>query len=579
MMRSLLLLSVLGLLATAGAQAPSGLTPARAASTPVTPPLVEPRVYSEGSMTRVVYDLPPGVNYELTPSYGGLRVDFHNVRATASFNPRLGAAVGQYRAVPLGSSATVNLSTPFPLGQRDGWRAGEATIAAGTRVLILELGPAVSGGQKDKGSPLTASARPSVTVSSPAVSALPSRQAIATLPASNPIPASPVQQGQPVPADQLAPGDTVNTPATLPAPAASLPGADEDDPNVLSGRALGSPQAGATLSAPRIGKNPGVTRVVLDLPPGASFNVQPGSAGLNIDLQGVTASAQTHDGVSPELRGWRYSPNGAGLQVTLLTAAGVTAHSGWRSVFLPPVAGSSNSRLAIDLSPAFANNTPLKASEKVLAAVPPLRSSALTFSGAGLTVAPTVVIDPGHGGIDPGAVGAVVEKEVNLDIALRVRRYLQAAGVNVIMSRDRDTQISLDKATDLNARAALGYHGAQLFLSIHSNSMPAVNVLQGYGVETWWNNNHPGSAAFAALIQNNVVAATGAFSQGLKTGRSLAVLRGSRVPAALVEVGFVGHPVDGNNLKDDNYRERVALGIARGVRAALVSGLGAAASN
>lgn len=571
-MRSLLLLTTLGLLSgMAAAQAAPGTdlgrAPTRLAAT-APAQLGTPRVYSEGSMTRVVYDLPAGVTYNLTPAFGGLRIDFQNVKASATFTQRLGAAVGQYRVVPVGSGATLSLSTPFPLGLRDGWTATEATIATGTRVLILEIGPAISGGQQATSSRLASATanpnRPSylagTNISAPA--------------------APPVRQGQPVPDDQLAPGDTVTLQGgTLPAPAANLPGAEDDDPNVLAGRAQGNPVAGATLGSPRIGKNPGVTRVVFDLPPGASFRVQPGALGLNIDIMGVAANAQTQDSISPELRSWRYQASGNALRVFLLTASPVTAHTGWRSVFLPPVAGSSNSRLAIDLSPAFANTTPLKPAEKMLAAVPPIRStSAMAFSGGGLMVAPTVVIDPGHGGIDPGAVGAVMEKEVNLDIALRVRRYLQAAGVNVIMSRDRDTQLNLDKATDLNARAALGYNGAQLFLSIHSNSMPPVNVLQGYGVETWWNNNHPGSVAFASLIQSNVIATTGAFSQGLKSNRSLAVLRGSRIPAALVEVGFVGHPVDGNNLKDDNYRERVALGIAKGIRAALVTGLNASAS-
>ncbi len=566
MMRPLNMLTSLVLLAgVAAAQSAPLASPLAASSAASAPQLGAPRVYSEGSMTRVVYDLPAGVGYTLTPSFGGLRVELRNLRATPSGTQRLGASIGQYRVTPTSGGATLSFNTPFPLGLKDGWKATEATIASGTRVLILEIGPAVSGGRMGS----AAVAQRSAVVPPP----LPN---IAISPPVTP----PVQPDQPVPDDQLAPGDTVTTLGEpLPAPAAKLPGAQDSDPNVLSGQALGSARPGASLNAPRIGINPGVTRVVLDLPPGATFRVQPSALGLNIDVTGVTTSVRSQDDISPELRGWRYQASGSNLRVSLMTGSAVTAYTGWRSVFLPPTPGSSNSRLAIDLSPAYANTTPLKVTEKIVAAVPPVRSSAMAFSGApAMMVPPSVVIDPGHGGTDPGAIGSVIEKEINLDIALRVRRYLQAAGVNVILTRDHDTQISRDKATDLNARAAMGYKGARFFLSIHANSMPAKEVLHGYGVETWWNANNEGSSAFASIIQDNVVSTAGAFSKGLKTGRSLAVLRGSRIPAALIEVGFVSHPVDGNNLKDDNYRERVALGIAKGIREALVSGLNMSAT-
>ncbi|MFC6662792.1 N-acetylmuramoyl-L-alanine amidase family protein [Deinococcus multiflagellatus] len=172
-------------------------------------------------------------------------------------------------------------------------------------------------------------------------------------------------------------------------------------------------------------------------------------------------------------------------------------------------------------------------------------------------------------------MGAVVEKQVALDVSLRVRDLLRPAGVEVVMTRETDRELLPDKAADLQARAALGTPGTQLFLSIHVNAMPAASALRGYGVETWWNPNHPLSSAFAALLQTNVIAVTGAFSQGLKNNRALAVLRNSRIPAALIEIGYTSHPVDGLNLQNPNYLDRVALGIAQGVREALVTGVSA----
>ncbi|GAA3998592.1 N-acetylmuramoyl-L-alanine amidase [Deinococcus rubellus] len=582
------------------------------------PSLSAPRVYSEGSQTKVVYDLPAGVSYTLIPGFSGLRLDFRGLRAAPSITAQLGASVGEYRVATSPGGAQVSLATPYALGLRSGWRASETVIASGGRVLILEFGPGMSGGaltsvrgevrgdQVVNPAPTNLVPLSPITLTAPGPDGGPgsvnpnaislSRSARPTIPAglgltsqssADAASGSVLGLADPAPglntgglntgssAGQLPPGDAPgNASGPLPAPAVGLPGAGDSDPNVLRGQASGAALPGALLAAPRIGKNPGVTRVVLDLPPGTSFVITPGALGLSIDLTGVGVNPQTSDVISSELRGWRYGAVGTRSNVFLMTASPLNVHSGWRSVLLPPASGSDRSRLAIDLSPAFANTTRLTPAERVLAAVPPMRSGALAFSGAAL-VAPSVVIDPGHGGRDPGAVGTVTEKAVVLDVALRVRQYLQSAGITVIMSRDTDRELLPNKNADLNARAALGYNGAQLFLSIHANSMEPANVLRGYGIETWWNNNNAASSTFANVLQNNVIQTTGAFSQGLKSGRSLAVLRGSKVPAALIEIGFVGHPVDGGNLLDDNYLERVALGIARGIREALMTGVGA----
>lgn len=581
------------------AVAPAKISPtAPPAASTAMQTLGEPRVYSEGSQTKVVYDLPAGVRYSLAQNFSGLNVAFLGVRATPTIVAQLGTSVAEYRVATSASGAKISLGTPFSLGPQSGWRASEAIIASGGRVLILEFGPAIMGGA-------AASLRGSVkTLPMPTANINPKPAPITLtlpslgLPAVNSVglggsagdsltggledPAQGLSpQSLPSYSDvsvrqlpnQVPPGDVRgNVSGILPAPAPNLPGMDDSDPNTLRGKASGAAQLGATLAEPRIGKNPGITRVVLDLPHGTSFQITPGALGLSIDLVGVSAPDQASGIISSELQGWRYSSIGNRSRVFLLSSSALSVHSGWRSVFLTPTTGSDRWRLAIDLSPAFANTTPLAVSERRLAPVPQVRSSALSFSGA-LLVAPSVVLDPGHGGHDPGAVGAVIEKAVVLDVSLRVRQYLQMAGINVIMSRESDSELSANKNTDLNARAALGYNGAQLFVSIHANSMPPASILRGYGIETWWNNNNPGSSSFASILQKNVIQTTGAYNQGLKNTQSLAVLRGSKVPAALVEIGFVGHPVDGGNLEDTNYLERVALGIARGIREALVSGV------
>lgn len=533
-----------------------------------------PRSSQNGRVTRVVFDLPAGVGYTLTPTFSGLRLDVQGARVLPTVSGRLGDSVSEYRAG--GGQAT--LITPYPLSLTAGWQAMETTIGNGGRVLILDFGPGVSGGASPElgrlvrtvaqDSAPSAALAPAAPVSAPPAPA-PSVSA-APVPAATPpaaLPKSPAQT-------TLPPGDTV-APApggTLP-PAPVLPGAGAQTPSALSGQVPGTAR-GALLTPPRIGKSPGQTRVVLDLPPGTAYRIVPGGVGLRVELTGVGVTPQVEQNVSPELRSWRAEATPGGAVFTLLTGTPTTPRSGWRAQLLPPASGEL-SRLAIDLSPALADLTPLAPQDRLLAAVPAVpaaRGMAILALSASY-VRPRVVIDPGHGGRDPGAVGAVIEKEVVLDVALRVAALLRAAGVDVALTRDRDGELSPDKTTDLNMRARLGTPGTQLFVSIHVNAMDARNALRGYGVETWWNPNHPLSSSLAALLQTHVVGQTGAYSQGLKNSQSLAVLRNSRVPAALIEIGYTSHPVDGLNLQDGNYRDRVALGIAQGIREALVTGI------
>ncbi|GAA0509653.1 N-acetylmuramoyl-L-alanine amidase [Deinococcus depolymerans] len=503
-----------------------------------------PRASSQGSATRVVFDLAPGVTYTLTPTFTGLRVDVQGARVQPAVTARLGSSVTEYRA----GAGQATLITPFPLSLNDGWKAQEATLATGSRVLIIDIGAGVTGGAP--GSRVLASAPVSAAA-----------RAVLNAPTQTAAPAS------------LPPGDTVTRSGQVLPPAPALPGDDTARPSDLSGRVPGTPR-GDLLAPPRLGKSPGQTRVVLDLPPGATYRISPGPSGLSIDLTGLTVTAQGERDLSPELREWRSEGRAGGGTVTLLTAAPTTARSGWRAQLLPPSSGDL-SRLAIDLSPAMADLTPLSPAERAVAAVPPVlatRGTALLALSASY-VKPRVVIDAGHGGRDPGAVGSVIEKEVTLDVALRVRDLLTPAGVDVVLTRDSDRELNSNKNADLQLRAAMGTPGTQLFVSIHVNAMDARNALKGYGVETWWNPNHPRSSALAALLQGSMVSQTGAFNQGLKNSQSLSVLRNSRVPAALVEIGFASHPVDGQNLKDSNYLDRVALGIAQGIREALITGV------
>lgn len=330
--------------------------------------------------------------------------------------------------------------------------------------------------------------------------------------------------------------------------------------NQLRGTVEGLAQPGQLLGTPRFGRHPGFTRAVLDLPPGTSFTVTPQGRTLRVDLHGVSSASLTGASLSDEIPSFILTPapNGATF---ILSTRGVATASGWRGM-LVPASGTHGARLVLDVSPALANTTPLPAT----AAIAPLPRSTVVQAQQDLTP-PNVLLDAGHGGRFPGAATAhVTEKDLTLRVTLKVRDLLVAAGIHVRLTRESDTHLHDDLNTDLRLRPATADANTKLFVSIHANSIAPVNALRGYGIETWWNPNHPHSEAFARTLQHHLLAQTGNFSRGVKNQGSLAVLRHAKVPAALVEMGFMSHPVDSLNLLSDAYLDRVSFAIAQGIR-------------
>lgn len=167
------------------------------------------------------------------------------------------------------------------------------------------------------------------------------------------------------------------------------------------------------------------------------------------------------------------------------------------------------------------------------------------------------MIDPGHGGRDPGAVGigGLQEKNVILPISRRVAALLEQNGVQAVMTRSDDRFISLRGRTDMASRAR-----ANLFVSIHANaislSRPDVN-----GVETYY---YSSGQRLAQTIHRSMLQSTGMRDRGVKRARFY-VLRNTSMPAVLVEVGFVTGREDAPRLSDPRFRDQMAEAIARGI--------------
>ena len=170
---------------------------------------------------------------------------------------------------------------------------------------------------------------------------------------------------------------------------------------------------------------------------------------------------------------------------------------------------------------------------------------------------PRIIIDPGHGGDDPGTIGigGVREKDIILPISLDVAEILRKQDIEVIMTRDSDYFVSLQGRTDMANNI-----DADLFVSIHANainlSRPDVN-----GLETYYYQN---GRRLAEVIHWSILNGVEIDNRGIRRARFY-VLRHSAMPAVLVEVGFLTGAVDNSRLKDPDHRRRMAEAIANGI--------------
>ncbi|SDE08515.1 N-acetylmuramoyl-L-alanine amidase [Bhargavaea beijingensis] len=169
-----------------------------------------------------------------------------------------------------------------------------------------------------------------------------------------------------------------------------------------------------------------------------------------------------------------------------------------------------------------------------------------------------VVLDAGHGGHDPGGVAlGLVEKEIVLDTALRAERLLKNAGAHVIMTRKTDIFL------ELSERAAIANSsGADLFISIHANKFNG----DAKGVETFWYGKYEKqrSIHLANALQDQLVARMGMSYRRVAEG-NFHVIRETKIPSSLIEIGFIDHPQDSAKLAQAIYRERAAEAILLGI--------------
>lgn len=184
-----------------------------------------------------------------------------------------------------------------------------------------------------------------------------------------------------------------------------------------------------------------------------------------------------------------------------------------------------------------------------------------------------IAIDAGHGGPDGGAVSreGLIEKDINLSVSLYLRDYLQQAGAIVVMTREGDYDLAKEdtkgyskrKTEDLKQRVRrIEEKGVDLFISVHMNSVPSN---RWSGAQTFYYPNHEDNKAMAKYVQDELRVTLGNTDRVAKTVNTIYLLKALKMPAVLVEVGFLSHPEESALLGDDVYQRKVATGIYRGI--------------
>ncbi len=391
------------------------------------------------------------------------------------------------------------------------------------------------------------------------------------------------------------------------------PGVDvpkvEPAPEVAQSTAPATPTetTGATLGSPRVGSQEGgQTRVVLDLPPGSYYDLYAFDKTLIISLPQLGAAPFTQTFPDdPNIENVRYALIDSKLALVVTTRYPLDpAGRGYNFALLAAEGTSSNERLFVEFSP----NLTDKAVQSAQGMQP--QELALAQAQAPTTQQKTVVIDAGHGAHDPGAIGYAQEKDVVLAIALKLKAYLEAQGVQVIMTRSDDTFL------ELRERAAFATPDINLFVAVHANSasesasgietwvfgqslnadnlaraieengggaegealtQEAQQVAQGITGDIYRETQLHYSLELANIVQDKMVAATGAKDRDVKQAEYY-VIRNARSPAILVETGFVTHPDEGTKLTTNAYQDTMARAIADGIVQFLNQGTALAAN-
>lgn len=182
----------------------------------------------------------------------------------------------------------------------------------------------------------------------------------------------------------------------------------------------------------------------------------------------------------------------------------------------------------------------------------------------------TVVIDAGHGGEDSGAVAedGTLEKDINLDISIKLEKMLTACGFNVIMTRDKDISVYTDgdttrtrKVSDMKNRLSVyNAENDNIVISIHQNKFTQSKYS---GTQVFYSVTDEKSKTLAESIKTSVTSMLqpSNYRETKPADKNIYLLYNAKVPAVIVECGFLSNPQELSQLKDEQYRSKLAFSV------------------
>lgn len=185
---------------------------------------------------------------------------------------------------------------------------------------------------------------------------------------------------------------------------------------------------------------------------------------------------------------------------------------------------------------------------------------------------PCVVIDAGHGGMDGGAVdNGIVEKDLNLSIAEKLKEILLSSGFNVVMIRNSDTMIYSDgsslrqkKVSDMKNRLKIyNSNPENIVLSIHQNKF---QIKKYIGTQVFYSKNNKESSVLAECIKNSIknLIQSDNKRQIKPAEKNIYLLYNSKVTSVIIECGFISNPAEADKLKNNSYQNKIAFAIYSG---------------
>lgn len=186
----------------------------------------------------------------------------------------------------------------------------------------------------------------------------------------------------------------------------------------------------------------------------------------------------------------------------------------------------------------------------------------------------TVVIDAGHGGSDPGKVGVndALEKDINLEIARKVKKLLEKKGIHVIMTRKEDKalgdgQRGGQKVQDMRERVKLiNKNKPELAVSIHQNSFHQADV---HGAQVFYFKHSAEGEKYAGIMQEVLRTVDQGNTKQPKADDTYYLLKKTEIPIIIIECGFLSNPEEAEKLTTKEYQKEMAQAIADGITACL----------